>query len=240
MMQLKHIYEVIKNFETCKTENEIKDLALASISEYGAEFYLAGEMPPPNLPPQTNMNYLIGGHWSDRWSERYFQQDYLRKDPTIEHVRTRNTGLLWRDIHHTEEDGKRIFREAKQFGISDGITIPQLALNGSRIGISFAGERIDTENPFLKVGLTVIGACLVDAHQRVKQTEDTNRTIKLTNRETEVMQWIADGFTSIEVAHKLGLSTPTIEKHYRTALKKLEAFTRAHAVAKALRLGLLK
>jgi two-component system response regulator NreC len=62
---------------------------------------------------------------------------------------------------------------------------------------------------------------------------------KLTPREREVLRLIALGHTSVEIAHKLGLSPRTIETHRARIHRKLGLGTRAELVHYALRHNLL-
>ena len=63
--------------------------------------------------------------------------------------------------------------------------------------------------------------------------------ITLSNREQEVLQWAAEGKSEWEIGFILGLSEHTAEKFIRSARMKLHAGNRTHAVARALRLGLI-
>lgn len=65
-------------------------------------------------------------------------------------------------------------------------------------------------------------------------------TDKLTPREREVLRLIALGHTSVEIAHKLGLSPRTIETHRARIHRKLELGTRAELVHYALQHELLR
>lgn len=76
------------------------------------------------------------------------------------------------------------------------------------------------------------------AKPSVDKTSQT--TDKLTPREREVLRLIALGHTSIEIAHKLGLSPRTIETHRARIHRKLRLTTRAELVHYALRHGLLR
>jgi len=58
-------------------------------------------------------------------------------------------------------------------------------------------------------------------------------------REREVLQHVARGATSGEIAQELHLSEQTVRTHVRNAMDRLNAKTRAHAVALALERGLL-
>jgi DNA-binding NarL/FixJ family response regulator len=60
-------------------------------------------------------------------------------------------------------------------------------------------------------------------------------TDMLTAREREILQLLADGMSNADVAAKLFISQETVKSHVRHILTKLEADTRTHAVAIALR-----
>ena len=57
----------------------------------------------------------------------------------------------------------------------------------------------------------------------------------LTNRETQILNYIAEGNTNKQIAHSLGISEQTIKSHVSAILRKLNANDRAHAVALAMR-----
>src|ERR671929_546297 len=62
-----------------------------------------------------------------------------------------------------------------------------------------------------------------------------DREDMLTGREREILQLLADGMSNADVAGKLFISQETVKSHVRHILAKLEADTRTHAVAIALR-----
>ena len=60
-----------------------------------------------------------------------------------------------------------------------------------------------------------------------------------TNREIEVLQLIGDGLVNREIGQRLFLSEETVKSHVRHLLAKLQARSRAHAVAVGFRRGLI-
>lgn len=60
----------------------------------------------------------------------------------------------------------------------------------------------------------------------------------LTPRESEVLAHVADGLSHDEIGRRLSISPETVRTHVRKACERLNARTRTHAVATALRLGL--
>ena len=61
----------------------------------------------------------------------------------------------------------------------------------------------------------------------------------LSEREVEVLRFLAKGYTTAQTSSKLVISENTVKTHVRHILNKLEVGNRAEAVAKATQLGLI-
>lgn len=61
----------------------------------------------------------------------------------------------------------------------------------------------------------------------------------LTERELEVLQLIVDGYSNVEIAEELYITTGTVKTHVRNILKKLCVEDRTQAAIWALRSGLV-
>ena len=61
----------------------------------------------------------------------------------------------------------------------------------------------------------------------------------LTPRETEILQYIAQGYLNKQIAAELGISEQTIKNHVTSILRKLNANARTEAVVVAIRQGLI-
>jgi DNA-binding NarL/FixJ family response regulator len=62
----------------------------------------------------------------------------------------------------------------------------------------------------------------------------------LSEREREILQLLAEGYHPEEVARRIGLSAETVKSDTKRAILKLEADTRVHAVALALRQAMIE
>lgn len=62
----------------------------------------------------------------------------------------------------------------------------------------------------------------------------------LSPREAEVLALLAEGLTNADIADELDLSAHTVRFHVRAVLARLKARNRAEAVARAVRMGLLR
>jgi DNA-binding NarL/FixJ family response regulator len=67
----------------------------------------------------------------------------------------------------------------------------------------------------------------------------TKQLPALTARERDVLRLLADGLSNEEIGKRLYISPETVRTHVRKAMDKLDADTRTHAVATALRQSLI-
>ncbi len=89
-------------------------------------------------------------------------------------------------------------------------------------------------------GKAVIHPTLTMAFIEEAQYVHQQRTdVPLSRRESEILQRVAYGATTKEVAHDLGISAHTVKTHLERIFEKLGANDRAQAVAIALRKGLV-
>ena len=68
---------------------------------------------------------------------------------------------------------------------------------------------------------------------------DTPKAAPLSKREREILQKVADGSTTRQVATELGISPHTVKTHLERIFEKLGANDRAQAVAIAIRTGIV-
>ncbi len=69
---------------------------------------------------------------------------------------------------------------------------------------------------------------------RAKNTPPSSRTAQLTRRERECLSWVASGKTDWEISQILNIAEQTVHEYVQNALIKLNATTRAQAVAVAI------
>ena len=62
----------------------------------------------------------------------------------------------------------------------------------------------------------------------------------ISKREEEVLQLVADGFSTTEVATKLFISVKTVKNHLASIYQKLDTADRTQAVVRAVRMGIIR
>ena len=81
---------------------------------------------------------------------------------------------------------------------------------------------------------------LVDAPRRLDRAQEADEERLITKREEEVLQLIADGCSTPEVAQKLFISQKTVKNHLAAIYQKLDARDRTQAVVRAVRMGIIR
>jgi DNA-binding NarL/FixJ family response regulator len=148
------------------------------------------------------------------------------------------------DIDLPDESGvelaRRLLRRDAELGIvfftgvEDAVQLRDALDSGAR---GFVRKAAEPGTIVAAVGAVAAGGSYVDRDARAQLLHrDTTATIRvLSVREREVLDLLAQGLTGEEVAARLFLSPETVRTHIRNAMRKLQADTRVHAVALALR-----
>lgn len=93
------------------------------------------------------------------------------------------------------------------------------------------------ENATLSVG---VAASMLDEVRRLDPPAVPESERVVTKREEEVLQLIADGCSTSEVADQLYISQKTVKNHLASIYQKLDARDRTQAVLQAVRMGIVR
>ncbi len=85
-----------------------------------------------------------------------------------------------------------------------------------------------------------LAATMLDEVRRMEEQERAQENRLITKREEEVLQMIADGSSTTEVAEGLYISQKTVKNHLASIYQKLEARDRTQAVLQAVRMGIVQ
>ncbi|MEO0329001.1 MAG: autoinducer binding domain-containing protein [Pseudomonadota bacterium] len=230
---LKLSYEI----NNCRNILELEKVILDISGPYGVTHILSGVMPRLCSSPKEQISGVLFGKWPKEWSERYFQRQYLDLDPTIDHVRNSRSVLVWESLLEKEDF---VMNEARAFGLKAGITIPMSTIDGVKVGMSFAGDRI-SDAPEATILFSVVSALGTNRALEINRRDSLqgDRPVRLTPAEFSCMEWIVEGKTNWEISVILGKSEKTVEKHISSCLRKLGANNRPQLIAIALRNGIL-
>jgi LuxR family transcriptional regulator, quorum-sensing system regulator SinR len=203
--------------------------------------YVSSSLPGHSL---TNPFYVTT--FSEAWKERYRSEGYVAIDPVVNVGARSVLPLDWATLPRADKKVWRMFREAEAAGVGrQGLVIPARGPVDGVWGLLAVSSYDDDAawrvwcDEFLR-DFVLIAAWL---HQRAYDLHAEEPLIDLnaiTKRELEALVWSAEGKTIAEIAALLGKSELTVRSHLDSARFKLQAHNRTHAVAKAIRAGLVQ
>ena len=238
------IAEFIYQSNMCSDTDDLISIFLKFIGQFGLNsFMMAGLSHDSTADKEENLGILV--NYPDEWMERYRLNHYVDHDPVYLKALSSGGTYTWARImeENNSKKGLRVMNEAREFGLCDGMGVTLYGPSGSMTGIGFAGPekaaRCDSDALCL-VNMASNQLYTVYADMRGKgriKTEAAEAT--LTDREREVLTWVAIGKTKPEIADRLSVSESCVKRHCENIFFKLEAGSLASAVFKALRMGLI-
>jgi len=98
-------------------------------------------------------------------------------------------------------------------------------------------ETVQTGDLYLSPG---ISPRVLESYQKmIQKGKKVDEFSRLTNREREILQLIAEGYTSKQIAEMLFISVKTVDNHRANIMNKLEIHDTAGLVRYAIRIGLI-
>lgn len=194
-------------------------------------------------------DYLRFSTVSENWNERYREMGYQNHCPLYrETLRDNTLPFIWQEVRdRIELDAmqQQVADEAASCGLAQGISIAIREANGDRCGIGFSTDlgaaeamrTIKTHLPQLFIMGHHLHATMLDRYVEPISSVDIP---ELTISELDCLRWVADGMDTRDISEINGVSENTVKYHIRNILLKLGAGTRAAAVAKAFRAGILE
>lgn len=183
------------------------------------------------------------------WTSHYFREGYDNIDPVLQEPRNTSRMFLWdgreaRSAKSAKE--RRLFDDALNFKIRTGLTVRIPSSQNQFAAFTLAADDrslgldrfVETSQDMLeRVGLTYHAH--VNAARIGRTPPEGQQASPLTQRERQCLAWISDGKTMQDIAELLGVSIHGVKYHLDNARGNLAALTLPHAVALALRQGLL-
>jgi DNA-binding CsgD family transcriptional regulator len=191
----------------------------------------------------------VNHSYGAQWAELYARQNFQRVDPVLVHASSTEGVFQWDEASSPASlEGSAAFLEAAEaFGIVGGISFscagiapPISAVQPTfRSVLSLSGIPAGELERTRRV-LTAIGPHLHESYHRVlKLHPERGNSVELSAREREVLCWAQQGKTYWEIGTILGISQRTVKFHVARIKSKLDVVSTAHAIAKAMRAGLI-
>ncbi|QCI98595.1 helix-turn-helix transcriptional regulator [Agrobacterium larrymoorei] len=198
-----------------------------------------------NLPPQMALelsHYTVITNWPAELLHQYDHDGLLATSNVLKELKRGCTPFLVDEAFLTRgqepSSAKTIVELFARFEMSNAIWCPVQDATGMRGAVSLSGSR----SSFSPSQVAEIFYLATHIYGRLAHVRSLDARIPetLTDREIDCLNWTAAGKTSAEIADILVLSEHTVNHYLNRATKKLDTVNRTQAVAKALRVGLIK
>ena len=200
----------------------------------------------PSFPGRTLEDPFLALTYDGAWVEHYKKSNYVSVDPVFNVGARSVTPIDWAGLERSDRKVVKLFGEAKEAGVGhQGITFP---VRGPENGLwaLFSVTADDGDAEWRRRRRSLVADMLLVAHYVHQKAYDLHRSGEapdlnlVTRRETEALAWTSEGKTVADIAMLMRISPETVKAHLDSARHKLGALSRVHAVAKAIRFGIIR
>lgn len=186
---------------------------------------------------------------SEDWINRYDERAFIEFDPRIDLAA--EPGYAFWEARQFKEPRHRVFlRESAHHGIESGLVMglctrdpPSYAMLGFNRAASVLDQWSVEKRLLIAAQASILGKVLSRTVRRYLNEQELlfpAPTMKLSDREREVLALAATGKTSKEIADLLGIARITVDFHVASALTKMGALNRYQAIVKAVANNLIQ
>ncbi|MEZ8142097.1 MULTISPECIES: LuxR family transcriptional regulator [Enterovibrio] len=244
LMDTDQLFAIVGNLTNVNNREQLEEVCESFCQLVGLPYYLFGVIEQDSLYSPIIHAY---SNYPTPWLERYFEQNKQRVDPVVSYIMTQQSPIRWDSLVQREEfqspQQQELMATAKQYGLSNGFTVPIKSASGDFVLFSMAIGDVDDQCEKLNAAIPfahTLATHLLECYLTMKVKAKGSDNISLTQRETDCLFWASEGKTAWEISKIINVSERTVLFHLNNCTKKLAASNRQHAVALAIKKGLLK
>jgi LuxR family quorum sensing-dependent transcriptional regulator len=219
--------------ERSQTQDDVIGAIRDALEFAGAEFFCFNFLPQPK---EKFENVILATNVPAPWLQLYIEQDFAAADPSIRFCRHTVHPFEYKDAPYnaeTEPRAAEVMRRAEGFHLSGGLVVPIPSPAGCKGNVWIGGYDFHvavSDRPIAHI-------LAIYAFERLRKLGGHRQLRKpsITDREREVLSWIAAGKSALEIGEILCITKRTVDEHTQIAARKLGAVNRAQAVALAIR-----
>ncbi|MFC2951024.1 autoinducer binding domain-containing protein [Marinicaulis aureus] len=173
---------------------------------------------------------------------RYFiDHKCFEFDPIMDEARKRGGPILWSDIAarpNLTAEQQAMFAAAREYNVTTGAAFSIYGRPGEVAYFCLGSTEREVE--FTRAQLLELQAICQQMHLRFHElTRDENGKRKLSKRETEVLELIAQGKSNPVISAMLGVSPNTVDTLVRRCFDKLGVTSRVEAALAGVAMGII-
>lgn len=184
-------------------------------------------------------------NFSNKFFKKYMNHRHYEKSAVCNSVLTTWQPQHWKSAWERDRQGlgRSSMQLALDYGYLDGWTCANYHhMHDCMSAFVFAGRKVEKDKRTTAI-LKYLTPHLAEAIKGIFNHNLTKHravnSMKLTSRELEVLKWIEQGKSTWDVSMILNRSERVVKWHINNVMRKLSALNRTHAVAIALRHGII-
>ncbi len=238
------LLEFIHQSNQTPNKDDLTELFLKFLSSYGLDRFVMSEMSHDTTSGKEDHHGILvnyPGHWMDH----YINNNYIDHDPVYQNALISTKPFTWEQAeaeYPVTDLGQKVMDEARESKLYQGIALSIHQPFGRIIGMGFASseKHTDCHPDTLSIIYAAANQFFMAYADLAKLSTMNKKTVKLTQRELEVLLWLARGKSKPKIADTLYVSESTVKRHCESIFSKLEVNNATLAVFKAVRMGLIK
>lgn len=184
------------------------------------------------------------GTYDDAWRDHYLSNDFQKHDPVVKAAYQRFHPLNWSTLDWSSKGARRLRDDAQSAGVgAQGLTVPIRGPNGQFAHFTATMDGDDTAwADFTERNardLILLGHFVNQKALDISKGNEEEPGVALSPREIDALTMLALGYTRGQAADALTISEHTLRVYIESARFKLHSMNTTHAVAQAMKLGLL-
>lgn len=169
--------------------------------------------------------------------DAYYAEKFLKTDPVVAALQTSQGVIVEKEIYSLKPPPPQLVRLTESFGIANRTIVPV-----RRGEVIYGAVTFTRTEPFSAREIDFLSEISVTLHSVITRPimeKFQARTMRLTTGEVNCLRYASLGYRSEDIASLSGFTVETVNNYIKVATRKLGTRNRAHAVAEAIRRGLI-
>jgi len=232
-----HAFDALAAMRRCDSVQELDAAIGQALGELGLPWFSLARFFAADGTPAT---LVLQGRFEPEWSEHYVRQNYAASSLIARELLRRDGSYSWSDVLARTDDPvqDRIFNEAREHGLRDGMFTPIRWADGSYAAVVTAGRDAQLDDPIHRTITEVLSTYYAHECRRLGVSLPSAGAL-LSSRQRDCLAWVRHGKSSTDIAELIGISSQTVEEHVAQACRKLGVRTRVQAAVEASLLGII-
>lgn len=238
------LIEFIHKSNAARDTEELTQLFLKFLRLYGMDRFVMAEM-SHDTTDQKEQHFGLLVNYPSEWLSHYVANHYIDHDPVYQTALTARRPFTWEEVQQGRNVTKKaiqVMEEARDNKLYSGVGLSIHQPLGRIIGMGFAGSEkgVRTDKDALSIINAAANQFFIVYADLTKYDSLEDLKVDLTNRECEVLLWMARGKTKTDISDILSIGESTVKRHCESIFRKLDVNNSQLAIAKALRMGIIK